>query len=154
MLTEQERYFTTASMCEVAAELFWREIKAESDYEWGHITRAEYIKIRRLHAKAERELNRRHSLPYVHKYHKGEYVIGGAEWELNMNDFNVRSIWSLYSKLGEQCYNAIVNHAPQEEISRLLRLWAKAKKLHSIRVNKALAKPVKCDTTVNMRATA
>lgn len=76
MLTEQEYIFSTNSMGSVSATLFWREVAAEVDLESGRITQAEYDKVKRLLDKSEREWDRRRKLPYLCKFHKGEFVFG------------------------------------------------------------------------------
>lgn len=74
MMTEFERNFSVASARRVEAELYWLEVTAKCDYEMGHISREEFERVKRLHAKAERVLDQRCEKPYRVDYHKGFYV--------------------------------------------------------------------------------
>lgn len=139
MLTEQAYEFSNDSMSKVAATLYWREITAGVDCELGRISREEYHKISRLHARAERELKRRRARPYVRKNHKGGCVIGGAEWQLQMHNFNVNSIWLLSNKLSKKCCEAIADKVAETELNRLMKLSNKARQLYADRLQKAMS---------------
>lgn len=65
MMTECERNFRVNSAMSVAANLYWAEVTAKVDYEFGYITRQEYKHICRLHGKAERIYQQRLAMPYA-----------------------------------------------------------------------------------------
>ena len=68
MLTEEQYNFSADSAGNVAAELMWRELEAECDYEQGNIDRATYDKAVRLHKKAECVYRARISRPFLKNY--------------------------------------------------------------------------------------
>ena len=70
MLTKEQFNFSANSASNVAAELMWRELKAECDYEQGNIDRETYEKVVRMHRKAERVYLDRIQRPYMLKVFK------------------------------------------------------------------------------------
>ena len=68
MLTEEQYNFSADSAGNVAAELMWRELEAECDYEQGNIDRETYDKVVRMHRKAERVYLDRISRPFLKNY--------------------------------------------------------------------------------------
>ena len=84
MLTKAEYDYKVASKAQVEAKLFWAEIEAEC-FE----TPQEYARIKRLHAKAEREWEKARDELYlfnrVSHIFKGSYVMNTTQRQLAKN---------------------------------------------------------------------
>lgn len=64
-MTRHNRYdLSVDSAGYTAAKLYWQEFQAELDFERGDISRSDYDRIKRAHAKARRELDRRRNAHY------------------------------------------------------------------------------------------